>query len=88
MKNGIYNIGPQGMRALMGQFEINCGFVELDSYEDIFRVLDEGAADAGVVNRIFGRRACGRYNITETPLLVSPISIHFILSPATPALRI
>lgn len=84
MRNGIYNIGARGVRAMTKKFGIDCTIIEMDSYEDIFRVLDEGAADVGVVNRIFGRKHFNDYDIKETTVLISPIEIKFAFSPDNP----
>ncbi|MFO7990862.1 MAG: ATP-binding protein [Thermoplasmata archaeon] len=77
MEEGIYNIGPEGIRTLVDSFEINATFLEYPSYEDIFETLDNGGADLGAVNRFFGQRFQNEYDVDQTPVIFTPISIRF-----------
>ncbi len=77
MEEGIYNIGPEGIRAMTADFGINATFFEYPSYRDVFEALDAGDADVGAVNRFFGQRFENEYGVDRTPILFTPISIRF-----------
>lgn len=80
MEEGIYNIGPEGIRTMVDRFEINATFLEYPSYKDIFEALDDGEADVGAVNRFFGQRFQNEYDVDQTPVIFTPISIRFALN--------
>ncbi len=80
MKDGIYNIGPEGIRHLLAVLDINATFIEYPSYRDIFEALGAGHVDVGAVNRFFGRAFEGEYDVYRTNLMFTPISIRFALN--------
>lgn len=77
MKNSIHTTGTGGIRELTDQFGITCTFVEVTNYIDVFELLDEGKADAGVVNRIFGSLFEYYYNVNKTPIVFNPRDLKF-----------
>ncbi len=77
MEEGIYNIGPEGIRAMATDIGINATFFEYPSYRDVFEALEAGDADVGAVNRFFGQRFENEYGVEKTPILFTPISIRF-----------
>ncbi|MCZ7599193.1 MAG: transporter substrate-binding domain-containing protein [Gammaproteobacteria bacterium] len=44
----------------------------------MFELLDTGAADVGVVNRIFGAMEEHRYGVERTPIVFNPSQLHFV----------
>jgi len=54
LRNSINYTGPQGLKNLLEKFEINCEFIEYDSYDDVFKAIENKTVDAGVTNRQFG----------------------------------
>ncbi len=77
MKGSIHTDGPNGIRALVASFNINCTFVEVDSYEDVFKLIDSGSADAGVVNRLYGETAEGQSKVKRTGIYFDPSEIRY-----------
>ncbi|MEA2054094.1 MAG: transporter substrate-binding domain-containing protein [Candidatus Thermoplasmatota archaeon] len=73
----VYNVGPQGIRKLMEKFDINCTFVEVKEYADALECIENKSVDAGVVNRLFGMKFESKYEIDRSPILFSPIELHF-----------
>ncbi len=80
MDGGIYSEGPDGLKALMKKFEVDAFFLPVNGYKEVFHKIDSGKADAGVVNRLFGKKNLTNFDIENTPILISPISIRFALS--------
>jgi len=89
MDGGIYSEGPDGLKTLMKKFELNATFIPVQGYKQVFEYIDQDKADAGVVNRLYGKTNKNKYNIGNTPVLISPISIRFAFNknnPDTPGL--
>ena len=82
MRGSTHTVDPGGIRDLTERFGIRCIFLELDSYTDVFEALLSGAADAGVVNRVFGLTFEGAYGVLRTPIVFNPIELRFALPPA------
>lgn len=77
MDGGIYSEGTDGLIQLMKKFELNAHYVPVKGYQQVLEAISNGHADAGVVNRLYGKRNKDRYDIDNTPILISPISIRF-----------
>ncbi len=77
MAGSIHTDGTQGIKALLAQFDIQSTFVEVDSYEGVFELLQSRDVDAGVVNRLFGLQNAERFNVTETQIVFNPRELRF-----------
>lgn len=77
MRGSIHTDGTRGIKALMSAFDVPCRFVEVDSYQQVLMVVDSGAADAGVVNRMFGALHGDEYDLMHTPIVFNPRSLFF-----------
>jgi PAS domain S-box-containing protein len=77
MAGSIHTDGTQGIKALLAQFDIQSTFVEVDSYEGAFELLQSRDVDAGVVNRLFGLQNAERFNVTETQIVFNPRELRF-----------
>ncbi len=84
MDGGIYSEGPDGLKNLMKKFELTATFIPVKGYKEVFQAIDQGRADAGIVNRLFGKKNKDKYDIENTPVLISPISIRFAFSKSNP----
>lgn len=54
--------------------------MELNTYTEIFKALEERKINAAVMNRIFGDTNKYKYNLKETPIIFSPIEEKFAFS--------
>lgn len=61
-------------------------FHEVNSFNDVFRLVKIGWVDAGLVNTYFGRRYAPDYNLKKTSILVRPALLGFAASPGKRAL--
>jgi ABC-type amino acid transport substrate-binding protein len=50
--------GPEGIKDLAERFGVNCTFVGMKSYEDVFIALQKNEVDAGITNKDFGDFNC------------------------------
>ncbi|WP_175419818.1 HD domain-containing phosphohydrolase [Marinitoga sp. 1154] len=73
MKTDIFYEGKDGIKDLLKGFNIKAKFVEFDTYEDIFKMLDRKKIDAGVVPRFFGLDQEKKYNVKKTSIIFKPI---------------
>lgn len=67
----------QALRVLTRKFGINCRFIETDSYQTIFEMLESGYLDIGVVNRLYGEAYEKSFQVKVTPLIFNPIELRF-----------
>lgn len=74
VKNDIHSLALHDM--LRG-FGVRPVFIEVGTYEDVFRQLNDGRADAGVVNRFFGLLFENRYDVAPTNLIFNPTELRF-----------
>jgi two-component system sensor histidine kinase EvgS len=79
MKGSIHTEGDGGIKALALQFDIDCKFVEVDSYKEVFELLSNGEVDAGIVNRIFGSLFSKEYDVRKTSIIFNPRHLKFAL---------
>ncbi|MFX0095218.1 MAG: transporter substrate-binding domain-containing protein, partial [Candidatus Hodarchaeota archaeon] len=77
MKGSIHTEEPQGIKTITKEFEINCTFIETESYTDVFELLNNQEADAGVVNRLFGHLFEKDYNVEKTSIIFNPVELRF-----------
>ncbi|HDH81900.1 MAG TPA: transporter substrate-binding domain-containing protein, partial [Thermoplasmatales archaeon] len=76
--NGSVNSdGPGGIKELVRKFDINCAFMEMGSYTEVFEALESGEADAGVTNRDFGGRHESQFDVKKTPIIFQPVDLKF-----------
>lgn len=79
--NGSLNFdGPEGIISLAQKFNVQCTFVALDSYADVFEALQNKEVDAGVTNKDFGELNEGKYAVSRTPIIIAPSNLRFAFS--------
>ncbi len=74
VKADTHNIA---LRDMLFRFGVTAQFVEVGNYEQVFRELKAGRADAGVVNRFFGLLHEDTYGVRRTNLIFNPIELRF-----------
>ncbi len=84
MRGSTHTEDPGGIRDLAQRFGIDCTFLEMDDYEEVFQALDAGDADAGVVNRVFGLMFEAEHEVERTPIVFNPIELRFAFPPDGP----
>ncbi|NOY80809.1 MAG: PAS domain S-box protein [Kiritimatiellaeota bacterium] len=81
--------GPQGLKDLARSFGLTCRFLEMPSYDAIFRAVRKKTADAGLADGDFGRLNARRYGLKSTPVIIQPTRMLFAFpkdAPMTPRL--
>ncbi len=62
---------------LVEKFHITVAFIEMPSFDEVFKAVQDGKADAGVVNCTFGVSKQKEYNIRSTGVVFNPFDIYF-----------
>ncbi len=76
--NGSLNFdGSEGIKALVGKFDIQSTFIGKKSYDEVFQALNNKEVDAGITNKDFGDLNEQKYNVVRTPVIIQPTSIQF-----------
>ncbi|MBU0994412.1 MAG: transporter substrate-binding domain-containing protein [Proteobacteria bacterium] len=77
MKGSIHTEGDGGIKNLAERFDIDCHFIEVETYEQVFELLSEKKVAAGAVNRIFGSLFEETYDVTPTSIIFNPRHLKF-----------
>ena len=77
LKGSVNIEGAGGLKKIALEFNLNCTFLELDNYTEVFKAIEENKADAGITNRNFGNKNAKNFNIKKTPIIFQPINIKF-----------
>lgn len=77
MKGSIHTDGSGGIKEIAKSFDIYADYIETNSYAEVFDLVRKGVADAGVVNRLFGKQNEDKYKLNATPLVFNPIDLKF-----------
>jgi PAS domain S-box-containing protein len=74
--NDIFYEGEYGIKNLLEQFDLEVTYLVVNAYSEVLEAVEEGRADAGVVNRLYTDDT-RNYNVKESPLIFSPIEPRF-----------
>lgn len=75
---GSVNVeGPNGIKQLLTAFNVNCTFIQTDSYTRVFEMVKSGEAYVGVSSKDFGYQHKADYNLAETPIIFQPSNLYF-----------
>ena len=77
LKGSINYEGWEGIKELVSKFDIDCTFIEVDSYKKVFELVESGQADAGVTSKDFGNQHEADYNIIKTAIVFQPSPLYF-----------
>jgi len=77
LKDSINVEGPDGIKKLTASFDIDCTFIETDSYLKVFELLDSRQADAGVVSKDFAYLHENSFHVVHTDIVFQPARLYF-----------
>lgn len=76
--NGSVNyLGERGIKQVLDDFDINVSYVVFESYDEVFAGVQNGSADVGVTNNVFGGANYQKYDLKQTPILFRPSEISY-----------
>ena len=79
MKKSIHS---KVFKILLAQFAIEYVPVEATDYHEVMRLVEQGKADAGVINRVFSIVNGSQYKALATPIMFNPVEVRYA-SPRT-----
>lgn len=79
MNDSIHTTGPDGIKSIIKDFELEVTYNEVDNYTQVLELLDNKKADAGIVNRVFGDTFAEDYAVRKTPIVINPVKLKFAL---------
>jgi PAS domain S-box-containing protein len=71
------DIHYNNLRKLTEQFKLKCRFIEAYEYDAILELVAQKRVDAGVLDRLYGLEFEKHYNVSRSPIILSPADIHF-----------
>lgn len=74
LKRAIHN---SPFRELLNKLGFKYKIIEVDSNVSVLRFIEEGKADAGVVNRVFGDIRANEFDVKKTSIIFNPIEIRY-----------
>jgi PAS domain S-box-containing protein len=77
LKGSVNHEGSGGLREIALAFKLDCTFLELNNYTEVFKAIEENRADAGITNRNFGNENAKNFNVKKTPIIFQPINMKF-----------
>jgi PAS domain S-box-containing protein len=81
LRGSINYEGQGGIQPLVNEIGVSCSFLEATSYTDVFILVEEGYADAGVANKYFGDQNQLEFGLRRTPILFQPLHLKFAFPP-------
>ncbi len=81
MRGSIHTDGPEGIKNQVKEFNLSCEFIEFDNYQEVFLALQNGVADVGVVNRLFGAASQELFDVRPTTVVFNPRHLKFAFPP-------
>ncbi len=80
LKGDIFIQSAEGIGGLCEKFSLSCEFLELSSYEEVLQAVDDGKADAGLVNRLYGALEGKRFRVEPSSIIMMPLDIRMAIS--------
>jgi len=77
LKGSVNLEGSSGLREIALGFNLNCTFLELDNYTEVFKAVEENRVDAGITNINFGNKNAKNFKVKKTPIIFQPINMKF-----------
>jgi two-component system cell cycle sensor histidine kinase/response regulator CckA len=77
LEGSINFVGPDGIKKLAEAFEVKCTFIPVDSYLEVFQMIDNKEVDAGIVSKDFAYQHKRDFNVVETSIIFQPTFLYF-----------
>jgi len=62
---------------ILAEARVDPVYIEVYEYPDVLAAVENGQADAGVVNRFYGLTYGGEYRVQRAPILFNPLEVRF-----------
>jgi PAS domain S-box-containing protein len=84
LAQGIYTTGPGGIISINEKFGLQIELVNVPSYIEAIKAVQDGRADAAVVNRLVGSLYARKHGLDSSGIVFSPVKIYFAFKKDNP----
>ena len=67
-------------KSLVSKFGIPCTVLEVAGFEEVFRAIESGSVDAGVVNNTFGAGRSRDFHLKVSGVIFNPFEVYFAVA--------
>ncbi len=75
--NAVNLEGSDGLREIMRSFDLKIQIIEVENIEEVFKAIEAGRVDGGIVNRNFGNKFAKNFAVKATSIIFQPINMQF-----------
>ncbi|MBI9092967.1 MAG: transporter substrate-binding domain-containing protein [Desulfobacterium sp.] len=76
-KRSVNFEGAGGIKEIVSKFDLECTFLEVENYTNIFKALEKDTAHAGVISRNFGDKNEDQFAVKKTTVIFQPMDLKF-----------
>jgi PAS domain S-box-containing protein len=80
LKSSIFYSDIFGLKDILTSFNIKADIVDVEVYDDVFKLLDNGQADVGVVSWFYGVANDNKYKVNRSGIIFHPSELKYALS--------
>lgn len=73
----------KNFKQIAKQFDLKCSYLEVPSFDDVFKAVQSQTVIAGVSVNIYGMLNLNTYQLQQTPIIFSPKPIYFAVPQGT-----
>ena len=84
LNQDVYLLGEQGLLQVAENFNVKISYIQVDSYQEAFTKLKNGAVDAAMVGRFYGLKHAQKFNVLPSPIMIKPIQVRPAFAAKTP----
>ena len=77
------DVNAWSLKDLTRKFSINCTFIEVSDFDQVFNLVASSKVDAGVVNNTFGTGKSSEYGLRSSGIVFHPFDIFFTVKKNT-----
>lgn len=77
LKSGILYSGDFGLKEILSSFAIDAEVIDVNVYDDVFKLLDNKTADVGLVSWFFGIENESLYQVDRTGIMIQPTDLKY-----------
>ncbi|PLX84987.1 MAG: hypothetical protein C0617_05915 [Desulfuromonas sp.] len=87
LKNDVFFSEANGLEQVANKLGIEVDFLERKDLSSVLQAVQDGAAEAGLVSRLYGARQAESFQLVPSPILINPIELRFAFpAPGIPLL--
>ncbi len=88
MDKAVYTDGKGGIRDLITTFALDTRIIPTKTYQEAMKLVEDGMADAAVVNRIVGDTQSEKFGLVQSGIVYLPVKTRIALNKDKPELAV